>query len=178
MTRALPRGLHAQFASNSVKTVPNGQWDFSRARFSTSPLMTQPVSSRTRWPGQELTCSDPSAEDDESSTCDETESLQCAAERTHPPIVPYARSIADSPSSQARSRDSPWGLAFCRDADTVVAGFLCNEPTVVSDACRKPTNAFDEFVCDEPRMKELQWRILRETWALLKSLATSRARKP
>ncbi|MET0591100.1 MAG: hypothetical protein ABW133_00270 [Polyangiaceae bacterium] len=140
--------------------------------------MTQPVSSRSRWPGAELTCSDRSAEDDESFTCDETAPLQCAAERTHRIEHPYAHPIADSPSSEARTRDAPWGLAFCRDADTVVAGFLCNEPTVVSDACRKPTNDFDEFVCDEPRMKELQWKILRETWALLKSLAMSRARKP
>ena len=62
------------------------------------------------------------------------------------------------------------GLAFCRHADTVVEGFLCSEPVVVSDACRKPRNAFDEFVCDEPRMRQLQWAILRETWAIVKAL--------
>ena len=137
--------------------------------------MTQPVSSRTRWPGSELTCSDPS-EDDKSFTCDET-APRCA-ERPAQVEHAYPRPSADPPSSKESARDDPWGLTFCRDANTVAEGFLCNEPTVVSDACRKPNNDFDAFVCDEPRMERLQWFILRETWSLLKSLALSRVRRP
>ena len=48
------------------------------------------------------------------------------------------------------------GLRFCREADSVVEGFLCDERVVVSDACRQPTSAFDAYVCDEPRMRALQ----------------------
>jgi hypothetical protein len=55
----------------------------------------------------------------------------------------------------------------------VIEGFLCSEPTVVSDACRKPTNAFDAFICDDRKMRELQWGILRETWSIVKTLALS-----
>jgi hypothetical protein len=68
------------------------------------------------------------------------------------------------------------GLAFCRNADTVVEGFLCSEPVVVSDACRKSNNAFDEFVCDEPRMQRLQWAILRETWSIAKAVVLAMLR--
>jgi hypothetical protein len=64
----------------------------------------------------------------------------------------------------------PWGLKTCRGADTVFEGYLCNEPAVVSDACRKPKNRFDAYVCDEPRMKRLQDGIVRETMQLLKSI--------
>jgi hypothetical protein len=62
------------------------------------------------------------------------------------------------------------GLRFCREADSVVEGFLCDEPTVVSNACRKPGNAFDAYVCDEPRLHALQKRVLAETFSILKRL--------
>jgi hypothetical protein len=62
------------------------------------------------------------------------------------------------------------GLRFCREADSVVEGFLCDEPTVVSNACRKPGNAFDAYVCDEPRLHALQKRVLAETFTILKNL--------
>src|SRR5882757_3469695 len=60
------------------------------------------------------------------------------------------------------------GLRFCREADTVVEGFLCNEPVVVSNACRRPNNPFDAYVCDEPRMRALQHRVLGEAYSILK----------
>jgi hypothetical protein len=123
--------------------------------------MTQPVSNRPRWAGADLTCS----EDDEPFTCDEAPA-QC--------VAPRAPSH-DRPAARASPDVSPVAT-FCSEADTVVEGFLCNDPTAVSSACRKPNNDFDAFVCDEPRMKELQWAILRETWSLLKSLLLSRGR--
>ena len=73
---------------------------------------------------------------------------------------------------------APRGLAFCRGADTVVEGFLCNDPVAVSNACRKPNNAFDEFVCDDPRMQRLQWAILRETWNFVKAILLAIIRRP
>ena len=76
-----------------------------------------------------------------------------AEERVGPPMKP-----------------EPWGLHFCREADTVVEGFLCDEPVVVSDACRKPTNSFDAYVCDEPRMQSLERSVIRKTLSVLKAL--------
>jgi hypothetical protein len=64
----------------------------------------------------------------------------------------------------------PWGLRFCREADTVVEGFLCDERVVVSNACREPKNALDAYVCDEPRMHALQNDIVRRTLSILKTL--------
>jgi hypothetical protein len=61
-------------------------------------------------------------------------------------------------------------LRFCREADTVIEGFLCSEPLVVSSACRKPSQAFDAYVCDEPRMRALQTSIVTQTLAVLKGL--------
>jgi hypothetical protein len=119
--------------------------------------MTQPVSNRPRWAGVDLTCS----EDYESFTCDETAPSRCVAPREESVDRPFARA----------SPDVSAGHRFCSEADTVFEGFLCNDSTAVSNACRKPNNDFDRFVCDDPRMQELQWAILRETWSLLKSLA-------
>jgi hypothetical protein len=108
--------------------------------------MTQRVPS-----GLANSCIDPASF--EPSTCD-----------ADPPLCEQ-RAESSSPAPSA-----PWGLRFCRDADTVVEGFLCDEPVVVSNACRKPNNAFDAYVCDDPRMHALQTRVLEETFALLKGL--------
>jgi hypothetical protein len=61
-----------------------------------------------------------------------------------PPYAPYD----DDTSTQARE--------FCLHAETVVEGFLCDEPTAVSDACRTPKNSTDEFVCDDKNLATLQ----------------------
>ena len=55
--------------------------------------------------------------------------------------------------------DSP-ALDYCQHADTVVSGFLCDEPTAVSDACRAPTNDIDDFICNDGKMANLQGSIL------------------
>jgi hypothetical protein len=60
-----------------------------------------------------------------------------------------------SPPSPYPSHDDPIDTAaqnFCRNASTVTEGYLCGEPTVVSNACRSPSNALDEFVCDDRKM--------------------------
>jgi hypothetical protein len=86
-----------------------------------------------------------------------------------PPECDYEPpALAPTPRYAARLRAE--GLRFCREADSVAEGFLCNEPTVVSNACRKPHNAFDAYVCDEPRMHALQNGVLRETFSFLKSM--------
>src|SRR6266508_637934 len=90
------------------------------------------------------------------------------------PICPQPEP-ADEPNASAdppiRVGPPPGpALRFCQQADSVIEGYLCGEPTVVSNACRKPKNAFDAYVCDEPRMHALQTRVLRETYALLKAL--------
>jgi hypothetical protein len=58
------------------------------------------------------------------------------------------------------------GQSFCRNASTVTEGFLCDEPTVVSNACRSFTNAVDAFVCDDKKMADLQhglWDTVNDT---------------
>jgi hypothetical protein len=77
---------------------------------------------------------------------------------------------APSPPSGWASTFHERGLRFCREADSVVEGFLCDERVVVSDACRQPTSALDAYVCDEPRMRALQKSVIRETWSIVKAL--------
>jgi hypothetical protein len=139
-------------------------------------FMTQPVSSGARWLHGDASCTESSRAESETFTCDATHEAACVAERAHRAAA--AAPHADEPDGRRAQEEPPliavpFGLDFCRRADTVVEGFLCNEPVVVSNACRKPSNAFDEFVCDEPRMKRLQWAILRETWAIVKSIGLS-----
>jgi hypothetical protein len=47
-------------------------------------------------------------------------------------------------------------LDHCKHADTVVDGFICDEPKVVSHACRTPTNDVDKHVCDDRNLAALQ----------------------
>jgi len=123
--------------------------------------MSDPVS------GARATCVDPAFDPREQG------SEACTYE---PPICSQGLDIATGHEADLGERGSdatkpaPWGLRFCREADTVVEGFLCDEPVVVSNACRKPTNSFDAFVCDEPRMQALERSVLRETLSVLKTL--------
>jgi hypothetical protein len=65
------------------------------------------------------------------------------------------------------STPDPAALRFCREADSVIEGFLCSEPLVVSNACRKPKSFFDAYICDEPRMHALQRKVWELTeWAI------------
>lgn len=146
-----------------MRAKADGDWGPLKPDSPQAESMTQPVSSGARWPHTDMSCSESSDEERETFTCDETHTLRCASGRAQ---------LATAPNEEPAEHDvTPWGLAFCRDADTVIEGFLCNEPTVVSNACRKPNNAFDEFVCDEPKMHQLQWGILKETWSVVKSIA-------
>jgi hypothetical protein len=64
------------------------------------------------------------------------------------------------------------GLAYCRNASTVVAGSLCDEPTAVSNACRSPRNDFDAFVCDDTKMAGLQSSLREAAKDVLKMAAS------
>jgi hypothetical protein len=65
-------------------------------------------------------------------------------------------------------------LDYCRDADSVVSGFLCDEQKVVSDACRTPTNKLDALLCDDGRMKQAQESALAVAWTIFKAFAFGR----
>lgn len=79
------------------------------------------------------------------------------------------------PDSVDHSQDDPSaagaGLAFCRQASTVLEGALCDEPTVISNACRSPTNDFDRALCDDPAMATAQRGLWGATKDVLKALA-------
>jgi hypothetical protein len=146
--------------------------------------MTQPISSGARWTGADFTCSESSREQSETLTCADSPRASCGADRAHrvAATAPHRDAGNAAPPFDGRGEvDVPDRVEatrgdFCARADTVVEGFLCNDPVAVSNACRKPTNDFDEFVCDEPRMQRLQWAILRETWAFVKTIAMAMVR--
>lgn len=73
------------------------------------------------------------------------ESWQHAAEQPH--------TASDRAATSSTERAA---LDMCRHADTVTEGFLCDEPTVVSNACRSPKNDFDKTICDDKKMGALQ----------------------
>ena len=93
----------------------------------------------------------------------------CAESATSSDLPTACESYADV-ADAAPAQRVPVGLRFCREADSVVEGYLCDEPTVVSNACRKPHNSFDAYVCDEPRMKALQNDVVQRTLSILKTL--------
>ena len=129
--------------------------------------MTQPVSNRARHAYDDVSCVDPAA----TSTCDETPPSERVCRDVTAYLVPAPPPrAADTPIARRDEHGAASHPTFCQRADTVVEGFLCNDPTAVSNACRRPKNDFDAYVCDEPRMRELQWFVIRETWSLIKSL--------
>ena len=80
--------------------------------------------------------------------------------------------MANPISSAFRDASDYWtdrGETFCKNAKTVTAGALCNEPTAVSNACRSPTSKLDAFVCDDPKMAAVQDTL----WGTLKSFASA-----
>jgi hypothetical protein len=62
------------------------------------------------------------------------------------------------------------GLDYCKHADSVASGFLCDEPKVVSDACRTPKDDFDKYVCDDRNLAALQKGIWDTTKDLLQTI--------
>ena len=87
------------------------------------------------------------------------------------PSVGLVSRAPTSPSLDAfPSKPRSSALRFCQEADGVVEGFLCSEPTVVSDACRAPSTTFDTFVCDDARMHTLQRTLLDRSLSLVKTI--------
>ena len=121
--------------------------------------MTQPVA-----PGARTACFDePPAEPNQCTSpppiCTQVvDGFERAAARSPPPFEPLSA--------------EPAGLRFCREADTVAEGFLCGERVVVSDACRKPNNSFDAYICDDPRMSKLDSNVWQATLWVIKSLVS------
>jgi len=120
--------------------------------------MTQPVA-----PGARAACFEEPAEP-----------IQC----TSPPPVctqgleGFERAAARSPPNFEPLSPESAGLRFCRKADTVAEGFLCEERVVVSDACRKPNNSFDAYICDDPRMSKLNSNVWQATLWVIKTLVS------
>src|SRR5690349_15098397 len=83
--------------------------------------MTQPVTCGARWPRADLTCSESSPAGSEALTCEEPRTVSCPVERAHRIATPEPRGEAGSDA----------GSSFCARADTVVEGFLCNDPVAV-----------------------------------------------
>lgn len=69
--------------------------------------------------------------------------------------------------------DGPAGLNYCRDAHTVVAGALCDEPTVISNACRSQTSDVDRFLCDDKQLASVQHSVWDTTKDVLKMIFTA-----
>ncbi len=88
------------------------------------------------------------------------------------PIGGYGRSYdyARHDDPQAESSTSKAAREFCTTAKTVTSGFLCDEPTVVSNACRTPDNDIDKFVCDDKKMQDLQSGVWEATKDALKMI--------
>lgn len=70
----------------------------------------------------------------------------------------------------AASRGGTAAREMCVRADTVFEGFLCEEPSVVSAACRSPKNEVDRYVCDDKKMADLQQSVWDTTKDVLKTL--------
>jgi hypothetical protein len=116
------------------------------------------------------------------SDCHEADGTCSGAESTPRPSAcapPSAESAPLCAEGAAPALKAPpdltpvsYGLRFCQRADSVVEGFLCSEPTVVSDACRRADSGFDQFVCDDVKMQKLQKGILEQAWWAIRAIIT------
>lgn len=88
------------------------------------------------------------------------------------PVSGYGRNpynlamLEQDASDTAQSSAQHAAVAYCKSAQTVLAGYLCDEPTVTSNACRAPTNELDRVVCDDRKLASLQSTI----WGAVKDV--------
>ena len=59
---------------------------------------------------------------------------------------------------------------YCEHADSVVSGFMCDEPKVISDACRAGKSDIDKTLCDDKQLKAAQDGVWQATKDLLKMI--------
>jgi hypothetical protein len=87
------------------------------------------------------------------------------------PVSSYSRT-AYEPTIQDDPPATNAGLEFCQNASTVTEGFLCDEPTTISNACRSPTNDLDRFVCDDKKLAGVQASLWDATKDVVKTIAS------
>ncbi len=61
-------------------------------------------------------------------------------------------------------------LDYCRSANSVMSGLICDERKVVSHACRKSSNPVDEFLCDDRKLENAQKTALQLAWDAFRAL--------
>lgn len=59
---------------------------------------------------------------------------------------------------------------YCTNADSVIAGALCGEDDVVSDACRAGRSDIDRTLCDDKELQAVQSTVWQATKDTLKTL--------
>ena len=84
----------------------------------------------------------------------------------------YRSTTTDEPEANA-------GLEFRRKASSVAEGFPCDEPTVVSNACRSPRNEADAVLCDDKKLAAVQsdlWDTTKNVVKMIFSVLVGRMR--
>jgi len=59
---------------------------------------------------------------------------------------------------------------YCTQADSVISGALCDEDTVISNACRTPHGDFDKTLCDDKQLQSAQHSVWEATKDTLKTI--------
>jgi hypothetical protein len=60
--------------------------------------------------------------------------------------------------------------SYCQHADSLISGFMCDEPKVISDACRAGKSDVDKTLCDDKQLKAAQDGVWESTKDVLKMI--------
>jgi hypothetical protein len=59
---------------------------------------------------------------------------------------------------------------YCQHADGVISGFMCDEPKVISDACRAGKSDIDKTLCDDKQLQSAQHGVWEATKDVLRMI--------
>lgn len=79
-------------------------------------------------------------------------------------IDQWQRMQQEETSANKTARD------YCTNADSVISGALCDEDTVISNACRTPHGDIDKTLCDDKQLHDAQtgvWQATKDTLKMI-----------
>jgi hypothetical protein len=69
---------------------------------------------------------------------------------------------------------------YCTHADSVLSGALCDEDTVISNACRAGHGDVDKTLCDDKELQDAQhgvWNAMKDALKMILGAAVGKAAK-
>jgi len=89
------------------------------------------------------------------------------------PIGSYGRDYSYGNWNEPEPPVSKAARDYCARAHSVISGYLCDEPTTISDACREGKSEVDRTLCDDRKLQAAQDGVWSATKEILKTIVST-----